>query len=280
MSSELKMGRLSKDDWKYIRENVKTMPVGDIANHLKKSQMMVENWIRKNLALDVSTTNKPIPIEHNEIKNQLRLTSDWEAIQDQFVGTELVLFENKYARLMSQFRNDVTPTEEMQIIHLIKFDILMDRNLKSRSRALKDIERIEIEIDRIYSTADEEHPLDDKEKERLLNLESQLVAAREAEQSKTNEYVNLSGKHSILMKDMKATRDQRFTKIENSKETFLGLLKKLQDEEFRKQEGEDLQLMALAMETERNRLQSPHVYANGVVDSPLLTPEGASNEAV
>jgi hypothetical protein len=39
------------------------------------------------------------------------------------------------------------------------------------------------------------------------------------------------------MKDLKATRDQRISKIESSKESYLGLLKQLQMEEERETEG-------------------------------------------
>jgi hypothetical protein len=278
MPDRLKRGRLGKPETNFIRDKAGHMPVEDIAAELNRDVTTVHSWIKENLAIDISSTGEAVPIEENEIRNELRSSPEWEELKQQFVESELKIFERKYSKLMSQFRNDVMPTEEMQIFHLIKLDILMDRNLKSRARALEDIERLTKDLEDMYSHHTRGQPMDDNDRDRLTNLENQLISAREAEQSKTGEYVKLSEKHSALMKELKATRDQRISKWENAKETFLGLLKELQNEDFRKQEGDDMELLKLAMVTEKKRLSQSHKFVDDNIDQPLLTPENQGDE--
>lgn len=280
MSDRLKRGRLGKAETNFIRDRAGKTPIIEIAAQLNRDAATVRTWIQENMAIDIGASGEAVPIEENEIRNELRSSPEWEELKQQFVEAELKSFERQYSKLMSQFRNDVMPTEEMQIFHLIKLNILMDRNLKSRARALQDIERLSDEIRQMIENHPRNKPMSEKERDRLTNLENQLVAAREAEQSKTGEYVKLSEKHSTLMKELKATRDQRITKWENAKETFLGLLKDLQNEETRKQEGEDMELLRLAMAKEKVRLSETHRYVDDTVDIPLLIPENqVDNEA-
>jgi hypothetical protein len=273
INAQLKRGRWGIDEMSYMQENAGKLPLAEMAEHLNRDSETIKRWIRENMSLDVGIDGEPVTLEENEIRNELRASPEWEELQEQFVEQELRRFEHKYTKLMSQFRNDVMPTEEMQIFHLIKFDILMDRNLKSRARAVQDINRIEKDIEDISNQYPNRKSMDDDVRNRLLNLQNQLLASQQAEQSKTTEYVKLSEKHSALMKELKGTRDQRITKAENSKKTFIELLKELQDEEIRRLAGEDMELMELAMNTERKRLSASHQYVDDTYDQPLLTPD-------
>jgi hypothetical protein len=274
MSDKLKRGRWTKSELNYITKNAMTMPVELIANKLNRDIETVQKWIRENLALDVSG-DEPVALQDTEIRNELRDSPEWEELSQQFIGEELKAFEHKYAKLIGQFKRqgDVLPTEEMQIFHLIKFNILMDRNLKNRARAMQDIQRLEKQLAGLYEDYPSTENMDDSTRDLIQNLEQQLISARDAESSKTAEYVKLSEKHSAIMKELKATRDQRMSKIENSKMSFLGWLKALQEEEVRQQEGEDMELMRAAVVVETERLSKSHKYVDDSIDQPLLTPE-------
>jgi hypothetical protein len=280
MSDKLKRGRWSKIELKIITEQAGKIPVEEIAASLSRDVETVKNWIRENLAIDVSG-DEPVPLTEHEIRNELKSTPDWEELKEQFVEKELQLFEYKYGKMMAQFKpyGDVLPTEETQIFLLIKLEILMNRNLKGRARALQDIERLEKEIGKIYEeySARTGKSMDDQVRDRLTNLENQLISSKDAEGSKTREYVDFSAKHSTLMREMKATRDQRISRIENAKGSFLDLLKSLENDEIRKREGEDMEIMKLAVDVERNRLSSSHQYVDDSIDTPLLTPEVINN---
>jgi hypothetical protein len=280
MSDKLKRGRWSKIELKIITEQAGKIPVEEIAASLSRDVETVKNWIRENLAIDVSG-DEPVPLTEHEIRNELKSTPDWEELKEQFVEKELQLFEYKYGKMMAQFKpyGDVLPTEETQIFLLIKLEILMNRNLKGRARALQDIERLEKEIGKIYEeySARTGKSMDDQVRDRLTNLENQLISSKDAEGSKTREYVDLSAKHSTLMREMNPTRDQRISRIENAKGSFLDLLKSLENDEIRKREGEDMEIMKLAVDVERNRLSSSHQYVDDSIDTPLLTPEAVNN---
>ncbi len=274
--SELTKGRWKNTELEFMKKHAATMPVVDIAAALHRDVNTVALWIRNRLALDVSG-DEPVAVIESEIRNELRASPDWLELKDQFVESELKRFEYKYAKLVAQFNNDVTPTEDGQIFMLIKFDILISRNLKNRQRAIIDIERIENELDDIR-TQHAGEVLDQQTKDRIVNLESQLQGARRAEETKTVEIVKLTEKYNSMLVTMKATRDQRFDKVEKSRESFLGLLKGLQEEEIRKEAGADIALMQMAVDTEKTRLTKPHRYMDDTIDVPLLTPEGVEDE--
>ncbi len=104
-----------------------------------------------------------------------------------------------------------------------------------------------------------------------LALDAQLVSARAAEQSKTQDYVKLQERYDQLMKSLKATRDQRVKDAESGKETFLGLIKMLQQRDIQEKEGRQMGLMQLAAAKEYNNLGQLHKYEDGNIDRPILS---------
>ena len=277
MPFRLKRGRLGKPEQRFIKDNVGKLKLEEIAAQLNRDVKTIGDWIKENLAVDASGDH-PVSLAETAIRNELRASPEWKELETQFLPEELTSFERYYSKLMTQF-TDIFPTEEIQIFLLIKIQILMDRNLKSRARALQDISRLEEEIDDLSEDIRKARggKVDktklDADKDRLVNLENQLIAAREAEQSKTAEYTKLSEKHSALLKELKATRDQRLSKAENSKQTFVSLLKDLQNEEVRRRENEEIDFMNVAVEKESERLSASHRYVDDTIDQPLLTPE-------
>jgi hypothetical protein len=274
MPVQLKRGRWGKDEIAYMKANAGNTPLAEMAKKLNRDANTVNTWIKENLALDIGESGEAVPVMETEIRNEFRNTIEYQELRDQFLEAELKYFEAKYSKLKTQFKNDVTPSEETQIFLLIKLEILMNRNLKQRQRALVDVERLQKDIQRIYDDNGEDtNSYDDKVRDRLENLENQLQSARQAEGDKTGEYMKLSEKHAALMNALKGTREQRITKIENSKQTYLDLIKMLQDEDLRKEEGEDMELMKLAVSHAREKLSQSHKYVDDTIDQPLLTPD-------
>jgi hypothetical protein len=52
----------------------------------------------------------------------------------------------------------------------------------------------------------------------------------------------------------------------------------LEDEEVREREGKEMEILSMATEKVKYKLQGYHNYQDGVVDKPLLTPESVDNE--
>jgi hypothetical protein len=56
------------------------------------------------------------------------------------------MFLYHWGRIISQFKDDVLPTEELQIIDTIKLDILMNRILRTQYETNKTISELELKM--------------------------------------------------------------------------------------------------------------------------------------
>jgi hypothetical protein len=136
---------------------------------------------------------------------------------------------------------------------------------------------MEKELTKIFQEYEDQDMPDDA-KTLVVSMENQLLAARSAQNSKSTEFVKLQEKHSALLKELKATRDQRISRIEDSSKDILGLLKKMQDAKFRAAEGRQQALVNLAVKKEYERLGSYHTYEDGGIDRPILSSETITSE--
>lgn len=239
-----KVGRLSRQEREEIRRQSEVLPPAEVASRLGRSEEVVR-----------------------EVLGEVKRGKAWELLQEELTEDEYAYFEERYSTLVNQFRGDVLPTEETQIFQLIKCEILMSRNMVYKRRALLDVRRLEGMVARLEGIEGE------VEVGEVLGVERLLQAAREGEQARTSEYLSLQKEHNALMKTLKATRDQRIDKVESGRDTFVGLVRRLQDEEYRKVEGRRIEMLRLANQRERARLSQPMEYADGMHDRPLLTPE-------
>ena len=82
-----------------------------------------------------------------------------------------------------------------------------------------------------------------------------------------------------MLKDLKATREQRIKRLEDSKQTFIGWVRNLMSNpDVRRQIGTDMEKMRLAMDAEKNRLSEYHKYEDGNLDQPFLTPDTVKDD--
>ena len=198
----------------------------------------------------------------------------WNDLQQQFSKSELEMFVYHWGRIIGQFRDDVLPTEELQVIDAIKLEILMNRALKEQQSTMNSIDEIETLI-----STEKEKFIGDQDREYLINLERQVAIYRAAIEALSKDYKDLQGKKSGMLKDLKATREQRIKRLEDSKQTFTGWIKNvLQNAAFREELSINMEKMRLAVEKESARLAGHHKYDDGVIDQPLLTPETFSDD--
>jgi len=169
---------------------------------------------------------------------------------------------------MDQFRDDVLPSEELQIKQWLIIEVLQNRSMKERKKHIDELERSEQDLEKLYKV-----PLDSRDINRINNLETRIAFLRNSIGSYTSEHNKLSADSQRIIKDLKATRDQRFKQIESSKETWTQQLRQLEDEDKRKKAGEEMEIMRLAKEKSKEQLGEYHTYVDGTVDMPLLTPE-------
>ena len=265
-----KRGQLSLDEEKYIRENYKTLSLQQIADNLNRTVSPVQRYVSENQLSIVESDN-----DTEILKHKLHTKTFWREIQRQFdVDTgELEYFEDTWVGLIKQFREDVLPAEELQIKQFITIDILINRSMKERKRHIAETEKLQRQVDKEYEKTETERDIP-----KLANLETQLSFARNSIANYTNEYTKLLNEQQKISKDLKATREQRIKRIEDGKSSWVGLIRMLEDEEVREREGKEMEILSMATEKVKYKLQGYHNYQDGVVDKPLLTPESVDHE--
>lgn len=263
MTIRKKRGQLSLDEEKFIRDNIQTLSIEDIANHLNRSPAPIQKYAEQNyLFSDQADTNY--------LKLKLHSKPFWSEITKQFDNSsgELEYFENTWVSLIKQFREDVLPAEELQIKQFITIDILINRSMKERKRHIADTEKLQHEVDKEYAKSE-----DVRDIPKLANLETQLSFARNSIANYTNEYTKLLNEQQKISKDLKATREQRIKRIEDGKSSWTGLIRMLEDEEIREKQGREMEILRLATVNQKNKLEEYHQFSNNIIDKPFLTPD-------
>jgi len=262
---------VTSDDKEQILNLSKTMGVTEIATLLNKSEAQVKRVIKQSeLMLKADRRLASLNEKEVEIAKDIKRTKTWQQLTEELSPNELLYYEEKYAQYMAQFKDDVLVTEQTQISLLIKFEIMMHRNAKAKYSAAQEIARLVSMQNDYLSTFPDRSAMSEQDREYVLSLEAQIQAAKQAEQARSSEFIKLEEKHQALLKDLKATREQRVTRIESSKQSFLAIIKQLQDEENRELMGRHMEIMKHVSSKEMERLGSAHVYEDGNSDLPIL----------
>lgn len=255
----MKKGRISKEEEAFILSNVKNMTLIDLSTKLNRDSQSVGQFIKRKLRIGTSV------IEDAEFELEDR--EYWPELKLQFSEEELKLFKYHWSRIISQFKDDVIPTEELQVIDLIKLDLLMNRSLKQNKESIGQIS----ELERIIQT---ERTRGSDNNDNVFNMERQIASLRASQESLNRDYRDLQTKKSTMLKDMKATREQRVKRLEDSKQSFVGWISYLMNNpEILKSYGVEMEKMRMSMEKQRDKLSSFHMYADGNIDQPFFTPE-------
>lgn len=265
-SNSKKRGQLSLDEEKFIRDNIQSLTMEQIATTLNRNIAPIKRYISESKNLQPHDQM----IEDDLLKQKLYGKTFWQEIKKQFDEEtgELEYFENIWINLMKQFREDVLPAEELQIKQFITIDILINRSMKERKRHISETEKLQKLVDDEYKK-----PLDQRDIPKLANLETQLTFARNSIANYTNEYTKLLTEQQKISKDLKATREQRIKRIEDGKSSWVGLIRMLEDEQVREKEGREMEIIRMASEKAKDNLQQYHSYQDNKLDIPLLTPE-------
>jgi hypothetical protein len=261
----LKKGRFTKSEQKFIKENHDILSEEEMGLRLDRDPESISKYILDKI--------KTAPNDAElQASYDLQQRPYWRELKQQFTEEELEMLVYHWGRIISQFRDDVLPTEELQVIDAIKLEILMNRALITHHQTSEEVKDLEIRIQA------EKDLGDDGDRDFILNLERQAGVLRAAIETISKDYNNLQAKKSGMLKDLKATREQRVKRLEDSKTTFIGWLRRLMEEpELRYQLGVNMEKMRIATEMERKRLTEYHSYEDDGVDQPFLTPEDAKD---
>jgi len=271
----MKKGRISKTEESYISKNIEA-GYEKIAEELNRDANSVLDFIRRKIAKGDFNTPKWLISSSPEEQAQYELTNRpyWSEIRLQFTEEEQKLFKYHWARIISQFKDDVIPTEELQVVDLIKLELLMNRSLKANKESINQVSALEILI-----MNERQRDPDQQDMDLVFNLERQVASLRASQESLNKDYRELQTKKNSMLKEMKATREQRVKRLEDSKQSLTGWIAYLMSNpEVTKKYGIEMEKMRLGMEKEKERLSNYHKYSDGMVDQPFLTPDTVANK--
>ena len=220
--------------------------------------------------------DKPAPnlrrTEDEELTIELHSQADWKMLQEELTNKELVYFEVEYISYRKQFK-DLTKTEIKQLHNLIKLEIKMHRHDVDLSKASKDLDRMERLLKQLNDENDgTDLHVNNPNTQMIIDLTTQIQACRTSTGAKSKENNEFLSKHSDILKQLKSTREQRVKNLDDEGK-FIGLLKKLEEEDKRRSMAELIGLVDLSVEAEKDRLSASHKFADGTVDNPLLFPD-------
>ena len=266
----MKKGRIGKTEEKFIKDNLEIGYV-KIATELDRDPDSILGFIKKKIAK--GEFSEPSWIENTDKEEQahydLTFRPYFSELKQQFTDEELKLFRYHWAKIISQFKDDVIPTEELQVVDLIKLELLMNRSLKGNKDNIDQISVLEALI-----AAERARDPDQQDRDQIFNMERQMSALKASQESLNKDYRELQTKKNSMLKDMKATREQRVKRLEDSKQNFTSWLAYLvSNPEVAMSYGVEMEKMRLAMYKEKDRLCSFHKYQDQTVDQPFLTPD-------
>jgi len=268
----LKRGKLSKAEENFILQNVHELSIKEIADAIQRTEEPVEKFIRsKNLKNTGVVSEKEY--EKNLLLKKLHDRNYFPELKQMLTPGELLRFEEDWVEIMLQFNTNVVYTEETMIKQWILLQIIADRSMKSRKDAMKESDNINTQIEEQMAL-----PEDDRNVALINSLNQQLGYAREGMIAFTREHSQILDKIKDIERSLKATRDIRVKIVEDSNKTWSGYLRLLEDEQNRRNAGEDAEIKRLAKDAAKDRLAKWHKYEDGRVDQPLLTPETALDE--
>jgi len=258
-------GRITNREKDIIRERARSgIPVDEIAKEIERSVKCVEDNLAR-LGIRLETKKERADYAEFDIRNSVY----WSRLRAQFSEKELELFLFHWTEIISQFKEDVLHTEKLQIMDLAKMEILMDRMLTQQQEQRETMERLRRDI-----AAERKKSPEDADLMKVSNMEKELSFAIAAQDDFGKQYREMMKEKKTTYKDMKATREQRVKRLEESKESIVGWMRKLIERpEIRRDIGIKMEKMRLATEVEMVRLADWHKYEDGKVDQPFLTPE-------
>ena len=257
----MKTGRLSKQEKRTITNLIESMTVEDIAKKLDRSFDAINDYVKSELKVGLT--------KQEFAAYSLEDLPYWKELKSQFTDDELELFKYHWSRIISQFKDDVFPTEEIQVVDVIKLEILMNRCLKGNKSNIEQINTYEHMIQDERSRDKDQQDVD-----YIINLERQVASLRASQESLNRDYRELQAKKGAMLKEMKGTREQRIKRLEDSKQSFVSwVASMMQNPDIMKKYGIEMEKMRLAMNKEGDRLSALHKYEDGTVDQPFLTPD-------
>lgn len=214
-------------------------------------------------------TQTPALLDYENRKDYIAILHTkhyWKKITEQLTFEEVKFFENEWAAYSAQFQ-ELTHTDELTLLDTIILTIELNRILVEKKDLIDTIDDTQKLLDKELKLGDSQDTV------RVMSYRETLTAMRSAQPAISRRFLETQSRKDEKFKQLKATREQRYKSIEESKKNIFELLKQLDTVEVRAKENRMLSLMTDATKKERERLMEPIQFADQMVDSCLLSAE-------
>jgi|SRR6185312_1807340 len=266
---------LTNQESEFIRANFTTMTDREIAEKLDRRVATVTKF-RQRFGLNKPDTPQGKIREKEvapEVKFEEELTHSvhYFELKKMFSDDELKKYIRRWVELNMQFSKEgLLASEREQLSQLVRLEILIDRNFVEQRQAIEEGERLEVLIH-----------LEEKKKNKnidlIMDLHAKLAMVLGSGKAQRKDLLDMQAKHGTILKDLKATRDQRVKAIADNKETFMGFVKTIMQEEVRIKEARAMELMRLAAEKKEREMMELFDYGSEI-DRLLLNHVSVSQE--
>lgn len=262
-----KIGKFSREELAFVKQNCTKMTYDEMAEILNRTPKAIQEAAEQKLGMNLDSKSSILYHAKKDIRNR----AYWGELEAQFSKEELKLFVYHWGLIYDQFKEDITHTEELQIVEVIKIQILAGRILTQQKITMDTIQNLRNQIEA-------ERKLENPNIQNVIDWERQLAGLFAAHSNMNKEYADMSKEKQVLFKALKSTREQRTKNIEDSKESIVAWFRNaVDDRELRVSMGLEMEKMRLAAEKEYQRLTAYHTYVDGVIDRPILTAESVTS---
>jgi hypothetical protein len=268
-TSRFKGGRVSRSEKLRMKDDVehRNMTVLDIATSYNRHPDTVEAILR-GLNVNASTGDEESK-QTSALAEKLQSRDYWYQLEFMFDKGELEQFISLWCELMMQFNDDVLFAEELQIKQYVTLEILNNRLMIDRRNYLHKLNEYTEALDEEYMKPDEE-----RDNKRVNYLEGRIKQLQSTISSYEKDYKEGIKQADNVLKNLKATRDQRLKQVDHSKSSWPALVRALQNEKMRNEMSREAELMRIAKERQVKKLQQHHTFNNDEIDRPFLLGEG------
>lgn len=232
-----------------------------IALKINRSPRSIQNVVEERLMMNLSEEAQNV----RQAEQAIKTSPEWRELCYQLSAEEQDYFLYNWRELVAQFKNDITHSEKFQIIEMIRTEILINR-------AMRKLQFVNNELTKLQSTLDAAQNEEVPDLDVMQNTARSIAEMISGVGQISKEHDVLSKRKDQIMKDMKATRDQRIQRIEQSKETLTAFLASLASApEVRRDLGIQMEKNRIAKEVAYITMTDYFKYANGELEQPILS---------
>jgi membrane-associated HD superfamily phosphohydrolase len=265
MIYKFKPGALSNEDMKFIRENYLIMAIPEIAESLNRREEPIKRFLDDNglISMDVSADEEDV-----YLRAELLSENFWPELHKQFTINELKYFASMWVSMVKQFQSDILPSEKLQLKKFITYEILRDRVLEKNSKHINEINDFEKKVKTEYKKR-----RDERDSDLIRSLTDQIVSMRASLSNSVRELNDYSKEQNVIAKELKASRSDRISNIQDAEKNWVSLIKLLENDIVRKKIGTHIEIMRVAQEKAKNQLYNFHEFIDKRADIPILDEE-------